>query len=59
MKKDDRVTKEKVLKHTDPIGKVLRVTKDYIVVKWDDIPGDWHYTHEQSKKLKIIKEKEK
>jgi hypothetical protein len=58
MKKDDRVTKEKVLKHTDPIGKVLRVAKDYIVVKWDNIPGDWHYTHEQSNKLKIIKEKE-
>ena len=54
MKSGDRVTRQKVLKHENPEGEVIRVTKDYIIVNWDNIPGDWHYTLEQSKNLTII-----
>jgi len=38
-------------KHKRAIGTIIKVTKDYTVVKWDNIPGEWHYTHEQSKRL--------
>ena len=58
MKVGDRVTKEKVLSHLNPVGKVIKVTKDYTVVVWDETPGDWHYTIEQSVQLKIINKKE-
>ena len=34
-----------------------KITADgYIVVKWVDIPGQWHYTEEQAKRLEIINE---
>jgi|TARA_X000001382_G_scaffold128460_1_gene118212 hypothetical protein len=58
MKIGDRVTKEKVLNHLNPSGTVIKVTKNYIVVVWDETPGDWHYTAEQSVQLKIINKKE-
>ena len=29
---------------------------DYVVVKWLDIPGEWHYTNEQAKKLEVLGE---
>ena len=54
MKVNDRVTKDKVMKTENPIGTVEKVTKDYIVVKWDGLPGHWHYTEEQSKTLSLI-----
>lgn len=58
MKVGDQVTKEKVLNYLNPVGKVIKVTKDYTVVVWDETPGDWHYTIEQSVQLKIINKKE-
>ena len=54
MKVDDRVTKEKVMKVDNPIGIVEKITKDYVVVKWDNIPGHWHYTEEQAKNIEVI-----
>ena len=57
MKVGDQVTKEKVLNYLNPVGKVIKVTKDYTVVVWDETPGDWHYTIEQSVQLKIINKK--
>ena len=56
MKSGDSVTRLKVLKHKNPKGKVTRVTKDYVIVEWDNIPGVWHYTLLQSKNLTIITE---
>lgn len=56
MKVGDRVTKEKVLKVKNPLGVVEKITKEYVIVKWDLVPGQWHYTHEQSRKLKTIVE---
>ena len=56
MKVNDRVTKDKVMKTDNPIGIVEKVTKDYVVIKWDGLPGHWHYTHEQSKIIEVINE---
>ena len=56
MKVNDRVTRDKVMKVVNPIGTIDKITKDYVVVKWDNLPGYWHYTHEQAKKLEKIDE---
>lgn len=50
----DRVTKDKVMKTDNPTGVIEKITKDYIVVKWDDLPGHWHYTREQAEALEMI-----
>ena len=43
-------------KYEEAIGEIQKITADgYIVVKWVDIPGQWHYTEEQAKRLEIIK----
>ena len=47
---------ENVWKYTVAFGVVEKVTSDYIVVKWDDIPGHWHYTEEQAKGLETVNE---
>ena len=52
----DRVKMSPMWKHKIAIGTVIKITKDkYIVVKWDNINGEWHFTKEQSKKLERIK----
>ena len=56
MKVGDRVTKDKVMKLENPVGIIEKITNDYVVVKWNDIPGHWHYTHEQSKIIEVINE---
>ena len=41
-----------------PFGKAIGFPKekDYIVVKWDGLPGHWHYTQEQAKMLSVVNE---
>ena len=56
MEVKDRVKMVPMWKYDSALGNIVKVTKDYIVVKWDNIPGDWHYTKEQSKKLEFIDE---
>ena len=56
MKIDDRVTKDKVMRVQNPTGIVEKITNDYIVIKWDKIPGHWHYTKEQAKSLEVLDE---
>ena len=56
MKINDRVKMSPMWKYDQAIGAVTKITKDYTVVKWDNIPGEWHYTEEQSKKLEVIDE---
>jgi hypothetical protein len=51
LEKLSRVSMSPMWKHKRAIGTIIKVTKDYTVVKWDNIPGEWHYTHEQSKRL--------
>ena len=54
MKVGDRVTEDKVMKVENPVGIIEKITDDYVVVKWNNVPGHWHYTHEQAVKLVVI-----
>lgn len=56
MKVGDRVLREKVLKFKKVPGTIIKKTGEYVVIRWDNIPGEWHYTEEQSKKLEVIDE---
>ena len=56
MKPGDRVLKDRVLKVENAMGTVEKITKEYVVVVWDDVNGHWHYTKEQAKKLEVIDE---
>ena len=59
MQVGDRVTRDTVLRTENPVGSVIKITVDYVVVKWDNINGQWHYTHEQAKKLEFANEQKK
>tara|TARA_Y100001938_G_scaffold146442_1_gene225288 strand:- start:1186 stop:1383 length:198 start_codon:yes stop_codon:yes gene_type:complete len=50
----DRVTMLNVWKYDKACGIVDKITKDYVVVRWDNIPGYWHYTEEQAKRLELV-----
>ncbi len=52
-KAGDNVTMSKMWKYDVVWGTVDKVTSDYVVVKWDNIPGYWHYTEEQTEKLEL------
>ena len=53
----DRVKMSPMWKYNESYGTIKQITKDgYVVVKWDNINGDWYYTEEQSKKLEVINE---
>ena len=56
MKVGDRVTRDSVLRAKNPVGSIIKITLDYVIVKWDNINGQWHYTHEQAKKLELADE---
>lgn len=54
MKVGDKVKMHKMWKYEVAYGVIEKITSDYTVVKWQDIPGQWHYTKEQAKKLELI-----
>ena len=56
MKAGDRVTMSPMWKYETATGTIEKVTIDYVIVNWDDIPGQWHYTKEQAKRLEVINE---
>ena len=57
MQVGDRVMMKPMWKHDCAVGTIIQIKKDgYVVVCWDGINGDWHYTPEQSKKLEVINE---
>lgn len=56
MQVGDRVTRDSVLRTVNPIGTVIKITLDYVVVKWDNINGEWHYTHKQANNLEAVDE---
>ena len=56
MKPGDRVKMSPMWKHKEAHGTILKITKDYVVVRWENINGEWHYTKEQAKRLEIIDE---
>ncbi len=56
MEVGNRVKMAPMWKHEEAIGVIKQVRKDgYIVVEWNGINGEWHYTKEQSKKIEVIK----
>tara|TARA_E500000331_G_scaffold242925_1_gene233343 strand:- start:1265 stop:1435 length:171 start_codon:yes stop_codon:yes gene_type:complete len=56
MEAGNRVKMSPMWKLASACGTIKQVRKDgYIVVIWDDVNGEWHYTKEQSKKLEVIK----
>jgi len=55
MKVGDRVKMSPMWKYNEAIGTIIKITKNnYIVVKWDNINGEWFWTVDQSKLLKIV-----
>ena len=56
MKPGDRVKMEPMWKYEEAVGEIEKITEIYVVVKWEGIPGHWHYTEEQAQKLEIINE---
>jgi hypothetical protein len=54
VKVKDRVTMAPMWKYDNASGEVINITRHYVVVRWDGVNGDWHYTYEQAKKLQLI-----
>lgn len=55
MKVGDRVKMAPMWKYDEAIGTIKQIKKDgYVVVNWDCINGEWHYTAEQAKRLEIL-----
>ena len=54
MKVGDRVRMSPMWKYEEATGEIQKITESYVIVKWVDIPGQWHYTEEQAKKLEVI-----
>ena len=56
MQVGDKVTKDLVMRVENPVGTIINITKEYVVVKWDNINGQWHYTFAQTEKLEVVSE---
>ena len=56
MKVGDKVRMVPMWKYDEATGEIQKITESYIIVKWVDIPGQWHYTEEQAKRLEVIDE---
>ena len=57
MKAGDKVKMAPMWKYEIALGTIKQVRKDgYVVVKWDNINGEWHYTKKQSEELEVIHE---
>ena len=55
MKEGNRVKMSPMWKYDEAIGTIKQIRRDgYVVVSWDDINGEWHYTAEQAKRLEIL-----
>ena len=57
MVKGDKVRMAPMWKYEEAFGTVKQISNDgYVVVVWDNINGEWHYTEEQAKRLELINE---
>ena len=54
VKVGDRVMMSPMWKRDTATGEVINITRHYVIVKWDNCNGDWHYTYEQAKRLQLI-----
>ena len=57
IKKGTRVTLSPMWKYDKAVGSVIKTTKDYTVVKWDGVNGEWHYTQDQTRRLELEHDK--
>ena len=56
MEAGNKVRMAPMWKYDEAVGEIQKITESYVIVKWDGIPGQWHYTEEQAKRLEIIEE---
>ena len=56
MKAGNKVRMAPMWKYKEAIGEIQKITECYVIVKWADIPGQWHYTKEQAQRLEVIGE---
>ena len=56
MKLGDKVKMSPMWKYEEAKGEIKKITESYVIVKWEDIPGQWHYTQEQATRLEILDE---
>ena len=57
MKVGDRIKMSPMWKHATATGTIKKITKDeYIVVKWDNINGEWYFTKEQISAAEVLDE---
>tara|TARA_R110001592_G_scaffold275122_1_gene542078 strand:+ start:346 stop:525 length:180 start_codon:yes stop_codon:yes gene_type:complete len=57
MKVGDRVEMSPMWKYDKAVGTIKQIRKDgYVIVIWDGINGEWHFTEEQSNSLKMVNE---
>ncbi len=56
MKVGDKVKMSPMWKYEEATGEIEKITESYVIVKWVDIPGQWHYTIEQAQRLEKIVE---
>ena len=56
MKVGDRVRMSPMWKYDEAIGTIVKINKEYVVVEWDSINGQWHYTLAQADKLEVLDE---
>ena len=55
MQKGQRVRMAPMWKYDEAFGVIHQIKRDgYVVVLWDNINGEWHYTPEQAAKLEVI-----
>ena len=55
METGNRVKMSPMWRHDEAYGIIIQIKKDgYVVVRWDGINGDWHFTPEQAKELEVI-----
>ena len=56
MKSGDKVRMSPMWRYEEATGEIQKITESYVIVKWIDIPGQWHYTEVQAQRLEIINE---
>ena len=50
----DAVKMEPMWKYASAVGTIVKITKEYVVVRWEGINGEWHYTPEQAERLEKV-----
>ena len=56
MKAGDKVKMSPMWKYDEATVEIEKITESYVIVKWVGIPGQWHYTKEQAKRLEVLGE---